>query len=195
MKRVSTLLPQTITSPWAITPSTAPIPGPGVMSPAKMSSANAGSSIGRSPPASAGEPDKKRPKAKGRRPKFKQILSPKPKSEFGRFDGYVSPGPKDERHGIFGSAASLTRMDSAEQPLLNFDSENSAHGVSSWREQRHQAMLTLSRKLGLPLGRKVEVWLRNEIRLVGTLRLQEEQLFVPVIARPTSSSSLIMFPF
>src|SRR6478672_7585720 len=70
-------------------------------------------------------------------------------------------------------------MDSAEQPLLNFDSDNSGRGFSSWREQRHQAMLTLSRKLGLPLGRRVEVWLRNEIRLVGTLRLQEEQLFVP----------------
>ncbi|MCI0538486.1 MAG: hypothetical protein L0Z50_25035, partial [Verrucomicrobiales bacterium] len=37
----------------------------------------------------------------------------------------------------------------------------------------------LASKLGLPLERKVEVWLRGDIRLNGTLKLREEQLFVP----------------
>jgi hypothetical protein len=70
-------------------------------------------------------------------------------------------------------------MDSAEQTLLNFDSDNCQQGHTAWQQQRQQALLKLSCNLGLPLGRKVEVWLRNEIRLVGTLRLQEEQLFIP----------------
>ncbi len=40
-------------------------------------------------------------------------------------------------------------------------------------------MRQLAAKLGLPVGRKVEVWLRGEIRLTGILRLREELLFVP----------------
>jgi hypothetical protein len=40
-------------------------------------------------------------------------------------------------------------------------------------------MRELALKIGLPLGRKVEVWLRGEIRLIGILRLREETLFVP----------------
>jgi hypothetical protein len=48
-----------------------------------------------------------------------------------------------------------------------------------WLAQRRLAVRQLSHKLGLPLGRKVEVWLKGEIRLVGVLRLREDQLFVP----------------
>lgn len=42
-----------------------------------------------------------------------------------------------------------------------------------------QTMRRLARTLGLPLERKVEVWLRGDIRLVGILRLREPMLFVP----------------
>ena len=70
-------------------------------------------------------------------------------------------------------------MESSGQALFDFDSPRGTRGYAVWQEQRRQAMRELSRKMGLPLGRKVEVWLRNEIRLQGTLRLKEEQLFVP----------------
>ena len=65
------------------------------------------------------------------------------------------------------------------QGELNFDSNQSEDGYNQWREQRWQAMRELSRKMGLPLERKVEVWLRGEIRLIGILRLHEDVLFVP----------------
>ena len=65
------------------------------------------------------------------------------------------------------------------QGELNFDSSQSEEGYNQWREQRWQAMRQLSRKMGLPLERKVEVWLCGEIRLIGILRLHEDMLFVP----------------
>ena len=36
----------------------------------------------------------------------------------------------------------------------------------------------LARRINLPLGHEVEVWLRGGIRLRGKLRLEEELLFV-----------------
>jgi hypothetical protein len=64
------------------------------------------------------------------------------------------------------------------QGELNFDSNQSEEGYNQWREHRWQAMRELSRKMGLPLERKVEVWLRGEIRLIGILHLYEDLLFV-----------------
>jgi hypothetical protein len=70
-------------------------------------------------------------------------------------------------------------MDSARQPQFDFSSGHHEEGYRNWLEQRHQAMQQLACKLGLPLERKVEVWLRGEIRLVGVLRLREQKLFIP----------------
>jgi hypothetical protein len=75
--------------------------------------------------------------------------------------------------------ATLPTMDSAAQTVFDFDADRGGDGYRAWRDQRRLAMLNHSRKLGLPLGRKVEIWLRNEIRLVGTLRLREDELLVP----------------
>ena len=66
-----------------------------------------------------------------------------------------------------------------QQLNLNFKSNRDEEGYNKWREQRWQAMRQLSRKMGLPLERQVEVWLRGEIRLIGVLRLREDLLFVP----------------
>jgi hypothetical protein len=62
---------------------------------------------------------------------------------------------------------------------FNFDPGGRDEGYRSWLDQRRSALRLLAAKLGLPLGRKVEVWLRGEIRLTGILRLREETLFVP----------------
>jgi len=64
------------------------------------------------------------------------------------------------------------------QGQFNFDSGQSEQGYNQWREERWQAMRQLSRKMGLPLERRVEVWLRGEIRLNGILRLCDDMLFV-----------------
>ena len=39
-------------------------------------------------------------------------------------------------------------------------------------------MDALAQKMGLPLGRQVEVWLSGGVRLRGKLKLQEERLFI-----------------
>ena len=70
-------------------------------------------------------------------------------------------------------------MNSAEQRQFDFGSEGSEAGYHKWQEERREAMRQLARSLGLPLERKVEVWLRGEIRLVGVLRLLEQRLFIP----------------
>ena len=70
-------------------------------------------------------------------------------------------------------------MTSTVQREFNFDPDGSEEGYRGWQEQRRAAMRELAVKIGLPLGRKVEVWLRGEIRLIGILRLREETLFVP----------------
>jgi len=36
----------------------------------------------------------------------------------------------------------------------------------------------LARRIGLPLGHRVEVWLHGGILLKGTLKLREEMLFI-----------------
>ena len=48
--------------------------------------------------------------------------------------------------------------------------------LAAWRETRRLEQVALARRVGLPLGALVEVWLKNGIRLRGTLRLREEWL-------------------
>jgi hypothetical protein len=51
-------------------------------------------------------------------------------------------------------------------------------GYTQWLTGRRLAAAELARRMGLPLGRQVEVWLCGGIRLRGKLRLQEELLFI-----------------
>jgi hypothetical protein len=77
------------------------------------------------------------------------------------------------------SAAKLAEVNPAEQSQFDFGGSSGEQGWRRWHEQRREAHRQLARKLGLPLDRKVEVWLHGEIRLVGTLRLREQTLFLP----------------
>ncbi len=64
------------------------------------------------------------------------------------------------------------------QPELPFHSVSETSGYDRWQEQRQRTMHRLARRLGLPLGHAVEVWLRGDIRLRGKLTLDEEMLFI-----------------
>jgi len=64
------------------------------------------------------------------------------------------------------------------QTEFTFRADSDRSGLDSWHEEQRQARKELARQLGLPLGRTVEVWLRDGVRLRGVLRLHEEQLIV-----------------
>ncbi len=65
-----------------------------------------------------------------------------------------------------------------EQGQFDFQGGGGETGYTKWVEARHSAAEAVARKLNLPVGRLVEVWLRGGIRLRGELRLREEILFV-----------------
>lgn len=50
------------------------------------------------------------------------------------------------------------------------------HGFHSWRKQRQDNLERLASTLGIPIGKKVEVWLSGEIRLRGLMLLDQECL-------------------
>ena len=64
------------------------------------------------------------------------------------------------------------------QGAFNFEPGGSDEGHSRWLEGRRVTTGELARRLGLPLGHRVEVWLVGGIRLTGLLRLREELLFI-----------------
>ena len=64
------------------------------------------------------------------------------------------------------------------QGQLRFDDVGSGSGLDRWREQFNAAQRELAGKLGLPIDRQVEVWLKDGLRLRGVLRLCEQRLFV-----------------
>ncbi len=71
----------------------------------------------------------------------------------------------------------------SEQGTLNFDAPGDGGGAlgaghARWLFDRLRAKKALARKLNLPLGHDVEVWLHGGIRLRGELCLKEELLFV-----------------
>lgn len=66
----------------------------------------------------------------------------------------------------------------AAQTEFNFDPGGETRGYDQWLSGRKLAAAELARKIGLPLGHKVEVWLRGQIRLRGNLKLAEELLFI-----------------
>lgn len=49
-------------------------------------------------------------------------------------------------------------------------------GLDRWRDEQQQQREELARRLGLPLGKEVEVWLRGGVRLRGQLRLAQAML-------------------
>ncbi len=63
------------------------------------------------------------------------------------------------------------------QSELNFDA-GSDKGYTQWLTGRQIATEQLARRLNLPLGHQVEIWLYGGIRLRGKLRLSEEMLFI-----------------
>jgi len=48
--------------------------------------------------------------------------------------------------------------------------------LAEWRAQRRHELAELSRKLGLPVGRPVEIWLAGGVRLRGPLAIREASL-------------------
>jgi hypothetical protein len=64
------------------------------------------------------------------------------------------------------------------QNEFDFNQPQTGHGYEDWIARRKLAHRELALKLGLPVDHPVEVWLRGDVRLRGTLRLQEERLFL-----------------
>ena len=73
-------------------------------------------------------------------------------------------------------------MSETPQDELNlFSSAQGKDGYQGWRQQRAQAQAELSTKVGLPLGRQVEVRLYDGVVLRGILKLKEELLFLETL--------------
>jgi hypothetical protein len=64
------------------------------------------------------------------------------------------------------------------QREFSFGARQSERGYSRWLAARRVAAQELARRIGLPLGHQVEVWLSGGIRLRGKLRLREEVMFM-----------------
>lgn len=64
------------------------------------------------------------------------------------------------------------------QSELNFEAGSTEQGYTRWLTGRQVAVELLARRLNLPLGHQVEVWLYGGIRLRGKLRLSEEMLVI-----------------
>jgi hypothetical protein len=80
------------------------------------------------------------------------------------------------RSGCAGYSGNISNVHG--QSEFEFGGSASELGYSKWVANRRVASQELARRLGLPLGHQVEVWLTGEIRLRGKLRLQEELLFI-----------------
>jgi hypothetical protein len=64
------------------------------------------------------------------------------------------------------------------QGEFNFNAAGSGQGYTNWLTARQMAAVELARRMNLPLGHEVEIWLVGGIRLRGRLQLQEEVLFI-----------------
>ena len=64
------------------------------------------------------------------------------------------------------------------QSEFNFDNSSGEDGRSRWLAGRRMMAEELARRIHLPLGHQVEIWLYGGIRLRGKLRLKEEMLFI-----------------
>jgi hypothetical protein len=64
------------------------------------------------------------------------------------------------------------------QGEFSFDADAPGDGYTQWLMGRRTAVEVVARKLNLPLGHQVEIWLIGGVRLRGRLRLKEEALFL-----------------
>ena len=64
----------------------------------------------------------------------------------------------------------------SKQGEFTFGTGGTEQGYVQWLAGRTLATEELARRMNLPLGHQVEVWLYGGIRLRGKLRLQEEVL-------------------
>lgn len=64
------------------------------------------------------------------------------------------------------------------QSEFDFNPPGSEAGFNQWVTDRHVLAEELARRIHLPLGHQVEIWLVGGIRLRGKLRLKEELLFI-----------------
>ena len=64
------------------------------------------------------------------------------------------------------------------QKEFSFEAGGADDGYAQWVVVRQMAAEEAARRLNLPVGRGVEVWLRGGIRLRGKLRLLDDLLFV-----------------
>ena len=64
------------------------------------------------------------------------------------------------------------------QSEFNFQAPGAGTGYSNWLVSRQVAVKDLARRMNLPLGHEVEVWLLGGVRLRGKLQLAEETLFI-----------------
>ena len=64
------------------------------------------------------------------------------------------------------------------QSEFNFESTSSQDGYTQWLAGRRVLAEELARRIHLPLGHQVEVWLYGGIRLRGKLKVKEEMLLI-----------------
>jgi hypothetical protein len=78
--------------------------------------------------------------------------------------------------------AFIVRADSGTRWMMqgefNFDATGAEEGYTRWLAGRKLAAAELARRMNLPLGHPVEVWLAGGVRLRGALRLQEDLLLI-----------------
>lgn len=65
-----------------------------------------------------------------------------------------------------------------QQREFNFKTRQSESGYTEWLASRRVAVEALARRMNLPIGHQVEVWLSGGVRLRGKMRLKEEVLFI-----------------
>lgn len=64
------------------------------------------------------------------------------------------------------------------QGEFDFEAASTGVGYERWVASRKLAAADMARRLNLPLGHPVEVWLQGGLRLRGKLLLKEEMLFI-----------------
>jgi hypothetical protein len=64
------------------------------------------------------------------------------------------------------------------QAEFNFEATRAQDGYTQWLTGRRVLSEELARRIHLPLGHQVEVWLFGGIRLRGQLKVKEEMLFI-----------------
>lgn len=64
------------------------------------------------------------------------------------------------------------------QGNFDFTQAGEESGYTQWLAAKQIASDALARRMHLPIGHLVEVWLTGEVCLRGKLRLKEQQLFI-----------------